>query len=165
MYKLLKISCLPQKCVGVYVILQISNYNFAIWNKWIKSTSLAEVINNHLREGDRVRLEDWGMMKLEIESEKVDNLKDFKAKKHIISSQSEIRKPIRSWEQLHFLTKGLGDSERIRIFASLEPAKPLHDAQMCGSFYNSSVMTDEFLFFSYNTTLSGHLIGHLLGHS
>ena len=43
--------------------------------------SLAEVINNHLREGDRVRLEDWGMMKLEIESEKVDNLKDFKAKK------------------------------------------------------------------------------------
>ena len=45
--------------------------------------SLAEVINNHLREGDRVRLEDWGMMKLEIESEKVDNLKDFRAKKHI----------------------------------------------------------------------------------
>lgn len=45
--------------------------------------SLAEVINSHLREGDRVRLEDWGMMKLEIESEKVDNLKDFRAKKHI----------------------------------------------------------------------------------
>ena len=45
--------------------------------------SLAEVINNHLREGDRVRLEEWGMMKLEIESEKVDNLKDFRAKKHI----------------------------------------------------------------------------------
>ena len=44
-------------------------------------TSVAEVVNNHLREGDRVRLEDWGMMKLEIESEKVDNLKDFKAKK------------------------------------------------------------------------------------
>jgi nucleoid DNA-binding protein len=46
-------------------------------------TSVAEVVNNHLREGDRVRLEDWGMMKLEIESEKVDNLKDFKANKHI----------------------------------------------------------------------------------
>ena len=46
-------------------------------------SSLAEVVNDHLREGDRVRLEDWGMMKLEIESEKVDNLKDFKAKKHI----------------------------------------------------------------------------------
>ena len=36
---------------------------------------------------------------------------------------------------LQFLTKGLGDSEIIRTFASLEPAKPLHDAQMCGSFY------------------------------
>ena len=69
----------------------------------------------------------------------------------------------------------MGDPERIRTFAPLEPAKPLrstlvacpskNDAQMCGSFYNSSVMTDEFIFFSYNTTLSGHLIGHLLGHS
>ena len=46
-------------------------------------STVAEVVNNHLREGDRVRLENWGMMKLEIESEKVDNLKDFKAKKHI----------------------------------------------------------------------------------
>lgn len=46
-------------------------------------SSVAEVVNNHLREGDRVRLQDWGMMKLEIESDKVDNLKDFKAKKHI----------------------------------------------------------------------------------
>ena len=33
--------------------------------------------------GDKVRLQDWGMMKLEIESDKVDNLKDFRAKKHI----------------------------------------------------------------------------------
>ena len=46
-------------------------------------SSVAAVVNWHLREGDRVRLPDWGMMKLEIESEKVDNLKDFRAKKHI----------------------------------------------------------------------------------
>ena len=45
--------------------------------------SLGAVINDHLRRGDKVRLRNWGMMKLEIESEKVDNLKDFKAKKHI----------------------------------------------------------------------------------
>ena len=44
---------------------------------------LAEVVNNHLREGDRVRLPDWGMMKLEIESDKVDDPKAFRAKKHI----------------------------------------------------------------------------------
>ena len=46
-------------------------------------SSVAAVVNSHLREGDRVRLPDWGMMKLEIESEKVDNLKYFRAKKHI----------------------------------------------------------------------------------
>ena len=45
--------------------------------------SLAEVVNSHLREGDRVRLPDWGMMKLEIESDKVDDPKAFRAKKHI----------------------------------------------------------------------------------
>ena len=44
---------------------------------------LAEVVNSHLRDGDRVRLPDWGMMKLEIESEKVDDPKTFRAKKHI----------------------------------------------------------------------------------
>ena len=31
-------------------------------------------------------------------------------------------------------SKDLGDSEKIRTFAPPEPAKPLHDAQMCGSF-------------------------------
>ena len=45
--------------------------------------SVAEVVNSHLREGDRVRLPEWGMMKLEIESEKVDDPKTFRAKKHI----------------------------------------------------------------------------------
>ena len=45
--------------------------------------SVAEVVNDHLRDGDKVRLEDWGLMKLEIESEKVDDAKAFRAKKHI----------------------------------------------------------------------------------
>ena len=44
---------------------------------------LSAVINRHLRRGDKVRLDTWGLMKLEIESDKVDNLKDFRAKKHI----------------------------------------------------------------------------------
>ena len=44
---------------------------------------VAAVVRRHLREGDKVRLKDFGLMKLEIESEKVDNLKDFRAKKHI----------------------------------------------------------------------------------
>ena len=45
--------------------------------------SVAEVVNDHLRDGDKVRLQDWGLMKLEIESEKVDDAKAFRARKHI----------------------------------------------------------------------------------
>ena len=45
--------------------------------------TLAEVVNSHLRDGDRVRLPDWGLLKLEIESDKVDDPKTFRAKKHI----------------------------------------------------------------------------------
>lgn len=44
---------------------------------------VAEIARRHLKMGDKVRLKDFGLLKLEIESEKVDNLKDFRAKKHI----------------------------------------------------------------------------------
>ncbi|MBR2291880.1 MAG: HU family DNA-binding protein [Prevotella sp.] len=44
---------------------------------------LAQVINRHLREGDRVRLRDFGLLKLEIESDKVDAPESFKPRKHI----------------------------------------------------------------------------------
>ena len=44
---------------------------------------LSTIINRHLRRGDKVRLDKWGLMKLEIESDKVDRLSDFRAKKHI----------------------------------------------------------------------------------
>ena len=45
--------------------------------------NVAEVVRRHLRNGDKVRLDDWGLMKLEIESDKVDAPEDFKPKKHI----------------------------------------------------------------------------------
>ena len=45
--------------------------------------SVIDVINQHLRDGDRVYLNGWGTMKLEIESEKVENPKDFRVQKHI----------------------------------------------------------------------------------
>ena len=45
--------------------------------------SLSEVISRHLRQGDKVRLEDWGLMKLEIESDKVDAPEDFHPREHI----------------------------------------------------------------------------------
>ena len=44
---------------------------------------LAQVINRHLREGDKVRLSNFGLMKLEIESDKVDDPMSFKPRKHI----------------------------------------------------------------------------------
>ena len=44
---------------------------------------LSEVVKRHLRNGDRVRLDEFGLMKLEIISDKVDKPKDFKPKKHI----------------------------------------------------------------------------------
>ena len=45
--------------------------------------SVAETVYRHLRMGDKVRLKEFGLFKLEIESEKVDNIKDFRAQKHI----------------------------------------------------------------------------------
>ena len=45
--------------------------------------TVGETIWRHLRMGDKVRLRNFGLMKLEIESEKVNNLKDVRAKKHI----------------------------------------------------------------------------------
>lgn len=44
---------------------------------------LSEIIMEHLRNGDKVKLDEFGLMKLEIESDKVDKAEDFKPKKHI----------------------------------------------------------------------------------
>ena len=44
---------------------------------------LSTVISRHLRRGDKVRLDSWGLMKLEIESDKVERPEEFRAKKHI----------------------------------------------------------------------------------
>lgn len=44
---------------------------------------LSAVLLRHLKQGDRVRLKHIGMLKLEIESEKVDAPEDFNGRKHI----------------------------------------------------------------------------------
>ena len=41
------------------------------------------MIKGHLRDGDKVCLDEIGMLKLEIESDKVDDPSDFNPKKHI----------------------------------------------------------------------------------
>ena len=45
--------------------------------------ALSEVVSRHLRQGDNVRLARWGLMKLEIESDKVDSPADFDPREHI----------------------------------------------------------------------------------
>ena len=60
------------------------------------------------------------------------------------------------------ISKYFDYSEIICTFAPLEPAKPLNDAQMCGSFYILSVMTDEIILICYYPILPGHLIGLFL---
>ena len=44
---------------------------------------LAEAVGHHLRQGDRVRLDDWGLLKLEIDSQKVENADEFDENRHI----------------------------------------------------------------------------------
>ena len=44
---------------------------------------IAKVVKRHLRNGDKVGLDGIGLLKLEIESDKVDNPSDFNPKKHI----------------------------------------------------------------------------------
>ena len=46
-------------------------------------SQLAKVVKRHLRNGDKVCLDGIGLLKLEIESDKVDNPSDFNPKKHI----------------------------------------------------------------------------------
>ena len=61
---------------------------------------LSEVVSRHLRAGDIVQLREWGRLKLEIESEKVDSPEEFRPKKHIrsvrlhIIPESENGKPV-----------------------------------------------------------------------
>ncbi len=45
--------------------------------------AVGETMMRHLQMGDKVRLKNFGLFKLEIESEKVDDPKTFRAKKHI----------------------------------------------------------------------------------
>ena len=50
--------------------------------------------------------------------------------------------------KLKFLPKKLLVSKNLRTFAAPVPAKPLNDAQMCGSFYFLYISLPEILVFS-----------------
>ncbi len=46
-------------------------------------SELSELLVRHLQDGDRIRLEGIGLLKLEIESDKVDSPEDFNVRQHI----------------------------------------------------------------------------------
>ena len=73
--------------------------------------ALSEVVNDYLRKGYRVRLPEWGLMKLEIESEKVDDAKDFREKKHIRGVR------------LHFLPESIDGSQALYEGITFEKVK------------------------------------------
>ena len=67
---------IAKECVDEKIPLDKTVYKTAL-------SQLAKVIKRHLRNGDKVCLDEIGMLKLEIESDKVDNPSDFNPKKHI----------------------------------------------------------------------------------
>ena len=74
---------------------------------------LSETINYHLRQGHRVRLPELGLMKFEIKSEKVDDPKDFRPKKHIRGVR------------LHFLPESLDGSQPLYKDITFEKDKTI----------------------------------------
>ena len=63
-------------------------------------TELTEVLVRHLKEGDRVRIDGLGLLKLEIESEKVDTPEEFNVHKHVRSLRVHLLPESHKGEQL-----------------------------------------------------------------
>ena len=77
--------------------------------------SVVDVINQHLRDGDRVCLDGWGTMKLEIESEKVEDPKVFRANKHIRAVR------------LHFIPASHGGTQELYDGITFEKDKSFNE--------------------------------------
>ena len=82
-----KAVAVHQQTVGTMDIAkECVNEKIPILDEVVYKTALsqiAKVVKRHLRNGDKVCLEGIGLLKLEIESDKVDNPSDFNPKKHI----------------------------------------------------------------------------------
>ena len=74
---------IAKECVDEKIPLDKTVYKTAL-------SQIAKVVKRHLRNGDKVCLEGIGLLKLEIESDKVDNPLDFNPKKHIRGARLHI---------------------------------------------------------------------------
>ena len=73
-------------------------------------TELSELLVRHLQDGDRVRLEGIGLLKMEIESDKVDKAEDFNVRQHIRNFR------------IHLLPESVDGSQALYEGIKLEPA-------------------------------------------
>ena len=71
---------------------------------------LSDVVKRHLRNGDKVRLDEFGLMKLEIESDKVDRPEDFNIRQHLRNFR------------IHFLPESSKGRQDLYEGIRLEPA-------------------------------------------
>ena len=77
--------------------------------------NVAETVRRHLQNGDKVRLKEFGLLKLEIESDKVDDPNTFRAKKHIRGVR------------LHFIPESEKGSPELYQGITFEKDKPIKD--------------------------------------
>jgi len=97
-YRIKKETKPTLKTFGKYKAVAVHNQTIesrTLYNEAARGTTLsgavleglmmnvAEAVRRHLQNGDKVRLKEFGLLKLEIESDKVDDPKTFRAKKHI----------------------------------------------------------------------------------
>lgn len=71
---------------------------------------LSELLRRHLHDGDRIRLDGIGMLKMEIESDKVDRPEDFNIRQHLRNFR------------IHFLPESSKGRQDLYEGIRLEPA-------------------------------------------
>lgn len=74
-------------------------------------SELSDLLIQHLQDGDKVRLDGIGLLKIEIESEKVDRPEDF-----------NVRRDVRHF-RIHLLPESINGHQTLYDGIKLEPAK------------------------------------------
>ena len=77
------VACHHQEVDSKQIIKELKEMGYSEGTVVGVMTDLSKVISNHLQQGDRVRLEDLGLLKLEIESDAVNCAEDFSPGEHI----------------------------------------------------------------------------------
>jgi nucleoid DNA-binding protein len=93
-----------------YRILKIHNCTLKKSDVKAVLSELSELLKMHLQEGNRIRLDGIGLLKLEIESDKVERPEDFNVRRHIRNFR------------LHLLPESIDGHQPLYEGIRLEPA-------------------------------------------